>query len=276
MILQPQLTPEGFDLGPKGAVTHKDETSPFISGLVALNPTCETTNQVQLVLDRLQTPNRPHEPIIRTVEGHTRESAVTPCPRKTANINAIADSRHPPAAYAHPLSQIVFQMSRKSDVMADEWRIGFSHKPMAAALSRWIRSIPSMLAVQPNRNPRSPSWHGHFQCSQIASMNNIRPQAPEQRKNCWIQFHAVAGLLVELEKRDLLASNTAMKCGIPIGQRNQNVPIAINWHMVDQIDNAIFQPTDAKTIHNVGNQWTAAWGHTAPPMARFDSNKSPK
>src|SRR5574337_88181 len=110
-----------------------------------------------------------------------------------------------------------------------------------------VRSVPAVLAMNTDRHTSSPSRHTHFQGRQVAGMHDCRPQAAHQIEEFGIESNAMACRLMQLEQLDPWLPDAGMEGLIARGQGDDRVAVTLPWHMIDEINDAVFQTADAKT-----------------------------
>ena len=65
---------------------------------------------------------------------------------------------------------------------------------------------------------------------------------------------AVTGWLVQRNELYVVSLDPITKVG-DLGQGDDGMTVAVGWHVVDQVDDAVFQAAGIETVHDVGNEW---------------------
>ena len=78
----------------------------------------------------------------------------------------------------------------------------------------------------------------------------MQAKPPEQLVQLWKLPHTLAGRLAQRDEFDVLAVDALAKVG-HFCQCQNGMPIGLWRHVVDQVDNAVFQPAGVKAVHDV-------------------------
>ena len=139
-----------------------------------------------------------------------------------------------------------------------------AHTLVTLAVAPQVARIMAVLAMQANRHARRPGGYLHFQRRQVAAVHNVRTQLPKQPKQFSVLPDAVAWRFVQGNKADIGGHNALAKIS-DVGQSQHGVAVGIGGHVVDQVDDAVLQPTGVKAVHDVQHKGSGIGAQTNSP-----------
>ena len=158
-------------------------------------------------------------------------------------------------------------MTGQRHVATDDGAIGAAQPLELAPGTLRIRHVPAMFAMHPCWHPGKTRRHHAFERGKVARMHHCGAPLAEQPIQARIKFDAVAGWLVQRQKFDVSPGDALAKRWRAVGKRHHRMTKALGRHAVDQVDDAVFQPTDVETVNEVHHQRPCI-AHEALPTRR--------
>src|SRR2546430_17418054 len=211
---------------------------------------------VELILARLQAAYRSDKPLARPAEWASRNRG--PVLRRgleALGIHAVVDLRNRLRGNPDLTLEVVFEMKRQRHIAGYESTVKPAHIAVAPPASRGIVDVPAVLAMDAHRHARRPGRHAGFQRRQISGVHDGRAKLLEQAIQPRVFAHQVARGLVELDVAHIRSLDPPGEFRRDLGQRDDRMPPTIRRHAVDQVDDSVLEPANAKTINDVDDEW---------------------
>jgi hypothetical protein len=162
------------------------------------------------------------------------------------------------------LNEVVRQIWRKRGVMVDEIFVETPCSLKINVVACQVRHVAAMLPMKAHGYPSSPRGSLRLKGGQISAVNNGGVQLPEQFEKFGVEPNTVPWGFVERIQGHIRAANAMTKiCNVSQGQHS--MPIAVRRHVVNQIDQTIFNAPSGKTIQHMEHKWGLIRGEMHGP-----------
>ena len=100
----------------------------------------------------------------------------------------------------------------------------------------------------------------NFKFGQITAVNNCRTELTEKLEELGVEPEAMTGGFVEREKQNVVALDALAEISY-FGECNDCVTVAVCRHVIDQVDDSIFQAAGIESVHHMDDQRTRVVCH---------------
>ena len=145
-------------------------------------------------------------------------------------------------------------MARKTHVPIHKRPIHSAHHAVAASPAVGILLAPPVLAVNSHRHAGRPGRDGGLQRGEIARMHDRRLEPLKQPIQARIVAQEMARLFSELDIDDVVALDALGKLVADFRERNDGMAPAFVRQAVHQIDDAVFETSDAEPVDNMHDE----------------------
>ena len=189
---------------------------------------------------------------------------------EACDIHAVVDLADTARRQTHTPGQVVGQVTRQGDVVVDKGRVKAPDPLVALDQALRIVAVPAMLAVHAHRHT-GPSTRGlALQRRQVAGVQHGRTPGAQQLHQWPVDLERLARGLVEAGQCDVRPLDTPCKSWRHLGQCHHGVAEGAHGHVVDQVHDAVFQPTGVEAVHQVHHQrWRSGIGKRSGEQRRL-------
>src|SRR3569833_2377812 len=170
---------------------------------------------------------------------------------KVLRVDAVVDLRDLGRRHSDVLAQIAFEITRQRDITLHQRAEDAAQPTVLAIAAVEVVHIAAMLAMHPGGNTGEQRDELRLQRREIATVQQLRPQCPQQAPQLHEHGDVVTLALVERVQRHRVMANALMKIGVN-GETDDGV--AILRHAVDEIHEAILEAADGETEDTVRNE----------------------
>ena len=167
--------------------------------------------------------------------------------------------------------KVVVDVPGDGNVVTNKGLVEFAKSTVTRVAAVGVVGIPTMFGMNAFANSGHPGKRYDFQRREVAGVNDIRFELTQQSENARVERNGMTGRLVEGDELHVMLRNALFEVADG-GQRENRVPIAVGWQVIDQLDNDIFEAANRKAVNDVQDVQALHSVAAKPALRRKASN----
>jgi hypothetical protein len=193
--------------------------------------------------------------------GRTQVRAGAPVWMEFVLVDAVVDLVQPFIRDMYGVLQPAGQIAAHGDVLVHHPTRGTAHQVVFPVAAVDVVHVAAMFAVHTTLDAPGSADELGFQRVQVASVQDVRPQLPEQLVQPGHPTVVMSLALAQIEELDLLRGNAVTEIRIA-ALADHHMAKALRRQMIEQIHHAVFHAAGTKMVDDMGDK-RALIGHGA-------------
>ncbi|MNL12180.1 hypothetical protein D3C87_1330420 [compost metagenome] len=168
-------------------------------------------------------------------------------------VDAVADVRHLRGRRADGIHQPVAQVGADGNEVLHQRQHQFAQQPVFAAGAVQVAHVAPVFAMHAQAHAGQAGQQLRLEAAQVARVHHCRPQLFQHAVQVQVVAPVLAFALVQADHIDTGRGQAQAKRG-GVLHADDGVPVAFRRQMVDQVDEAVFQPAHVELVDHVDDQ----------------------
>ena len=168
-------------------------------------------------------------------------------------VDPVGDLRDAARLGADRLDQPVFEIGADGDEVANQWPQYAPQQLVLEAAAIQVAHVAPMLAMHPQFDAGQRGDQLTFEAAQVAGVDQVRMQCAQGAEHAQVVAEVLALAFVQADDVDPALLDMGVVFRVVL-QTDDGVAVAFRRHVLDQVDEAIFEASDAKLMDQVHYQ----------------------